>query len=90
MRKHPVIAEFRAPKQRMTREYRIIIIHNPASDKFSVFRAYMDGDLEAGSYDLTADQAWEEFQKRVATAFTYGPGTWDPMDEQPVLAYTNR
>lgn len=78
MRSHPVIAKYTAPKQRMTRHYGFVIVHNTASDKYSVHRFYIeDGGMSDSVYDLTAEEAWKEFHERIARNSEYGPGTWE-------------
>lgn len=74
------LAEYRAPKQRMTREYKIVMAesHSQAPDRFSVHRVYLpDGDMDAGSYVMTAEEAWAEFHLRIKQASGYGPATWE-------------
>lgn len=74
------IARFQGPKQGMTREYAIVLLESDKDDenRFSVHRAYPEGDMDAGSYDLTEQEAWDNFTKRVQKCLTYGPTTWEP------------
>ena len=71
-----IIAEAVGPKQRMTRRFGYVLVDNYGD--FSVHRKYYDdGSLEDGHYNLTEEQAWETFKKKVDYLLSFGPGTWD-------------
>jgi hypothetical protein len=79
-----IIAKFSFPKQRATRKYGFIILENYKDSycnefSYSVHRFYEDnGSMDSGSYDLTLEQAWNEFNSRIQhTALNYGPATWE-------------
>lgn len=84
-----IIARFAIPKQVCTRPYEIVIIdhehHWTATEiefdprRFSVRRRYLDdtGGQDRGSYALTFEQAWTEFQHRVGEDIQRDPTVFE-------------
>lgn len=78
MGSHPIIASYRAPKQRLTVEYVITMIHNTAGDTYSVGRSDMDlGIFFEQTNWPTKEEAWEIFKIEVTKALEYGTETWE-------------
>lgn len=69
------IAEFKAPKQRITRPFGYVIKQGDQPDEYTVARKYYDemGGYDRGSYNLSYDQAAEEFAKLVQYHVTHYP-----------------
>lgn len=77
MEKLNIIARCTSPKQRMTRLFETQLILR-TDGLYDVRRYYPEDDAyDYGSYDLTDEQAWREFGRRVANQLSYGPGTWE-------------
>lgn len=76
------IAEFKAPKQRMTRQFGYVI-KQQADRSYSVHRKFYDREnsYEHGTYDLTYEKAAAEFAECVRRHVTsYPPETFDTQE----------
>ena len=76
-----IIAEIRTPKQRMTRLFGCILRQDDTNE-YSTHRSYYDNhgvitDTSEGHYNLTLEQAWEDFKERTTKALSYGVGTFE-------------
>lgn len=76
------IAEFKAPKQRITRQFGYVIKHDQSKGErgYSVHRKFYDAphSYEHGSYDLTYDGAAKLFAEKVTRHVTqYPPEVFD-------------
>ncbi len=75
------IAEFKAPKQRATRQFGYVITQPREGTKgYAVQRKYYDeqGGYDGGTYDLTYEAAAAIFADKVNHhVMSYGPGTFD-------------